>query len=119
MKSISSIAVISSVAGDRGRQSNYTYGAAKGGLSIYLQGLRHHLSKYQVQVLDIKPGFVDTPMTASFKKGLLWAQPEQAATCIRNAISKKKSVAYVPGFWKWIMLIIKLVPEVIFHKTNL
>ncbi len=114
-----SIAVITSVAGDRGRQSNYIYGSAKGGLALFLQGLRHYLSKYGVHVLTIKPGFVDTPMTSAFKKGLLWASPEKIARGIRHALLKKKSSVYLPGFWKWIMIIIKLVPESIFHKTKL
>ena len=73
------IAVISSVAGDRGRQSNYVYGTAKGALTIFLQGLRNRLQASNVCVLTIKPGFVDTPMTADFKKGALWAKPETIA----------------------------------------
>jgi len=113
------VAVISSVAGDRGRQSNYIYGAAKGGLSTFLQGYRHSLAPFGVHVLTIKPGFVDTPMTASFKKGLLWIKPEKAAQLIYKAIQNKKNEVYVPGFWKWIMAIIKSVPNVIFHKTKL
>ncbi len=70
-----SLAVISSVAGDRGRQSNYVYGSAKGGVSLFLQGLRNRLHRHGVHVATIKPGFVDTPMTAQFKKGLLWRSP--------------------------------------------
>ena len=80
-----SLAVISSVAGDRGRQSNYVYGAAKGMVSLFLQGLRNRLSKRGVQVLTIKPGFVDTPMTAAFPKGALWAKPEAIARGIVRA----------------------------------
>ncbi len=114
-----SIAVISSVAGERGRQSNYIYGAAKGAVSIFLQGLRHRLHKSGVHVLTIKPGFVDTPMTAELPKGPLWAQPDQVARSIFNAIEKKKSVVYTPGFWAFIMLIVRLVPNWIFHKTKL
>ncbi|WP_299379929.1 SDR family oxidoreductase [uncultured Kiloniella sp.] len=114
-----SIAVISSVAGDRGRQSNYVYGAAKGAVSIFLQGLRHRLAKSGVQVLTIKPGFVDTPMTAAFDKGALWAQPEQIAKLIIKALDRKKSVVYTPWFWGVIMLIIRSVPDWIFHKTRL
>ncbi len=114
-----SIAVISSVAGDRGRQSNYVYGAAKGTVSIFLQGLRHRLCKAGVHVLTVKPGFVDTPMTAEFPKGPLWAQPDQIASAIFKALEKKKSVIYTPGFWALIMLIVRLVPNWIFHKTKL
>ena len=113
------IAVISSVAGERGRQSNYVYGAAKGGLSIFLQGLRNRLCKAGVCVLTIKPGFVITPMTADFKKGFLWAQPRQVAEAIVTAIQKRKNVVYVPWFWRWIMLIIRNIPENIFKRMNL
>ena len=113
------IAVISSVAGERGRQSNYVYGAAKGGLSIFLQGLRNRLCKAGVCVLTIKPGFVITPMTADFKKGFLWAQPRQVAEAIVTAIQKRKNVVYVPWFWRWIMLIIRNIPENIFKRMSL
>jgi hypothetical protein len=113
------IAVISSVAGDRGRKSNYIYGSAKGGLTIFLQGLRNALSEKGVHVLTIKPGFVDTPMTADFKKGLLWVKPEKVANDIVKAVNAKKDVMYSPWFWRWIMLIIKMIPERIFKKMNL
>lgn len=113
------IAVISSVAGDRGRQSNYIYGTAKGALTIFLQGLRNRLHKSGVQVLTIKPGFVDTPMTRNFKKGLLWVKPEVIADGIVKAVDKKKDVAYLPFFWRYIMLIIKLIPERIFKRMSL
>ena len=113
------LAVISSVAGDRGRQSNYIYGAAKGGLSIFLQGLRNRLSRTGICVLTIKPGFVITPMTKDFKKGILWAQPEQVAVNIVNAIKKRKNVVYVPWFWRWIMVIIRAIPEGVFKRMSL
>lgn len=114
-----SLAVISSVAGDRGRQSNYIYGAAKGGLSIFLQGLRNRLAAKGVQVLTIKPGFVDTPMTTDFKKGLLWVSAETVAQGIVKAIDKKRDVVYLPWFWRGIMLIIKSIPERMFKKMKL
>lgn len=114
-----SIAVITSVAGDRGRQSNYVYGAAKGMVSIFLQGLRNRLSAHNIQVLDIKPGFVDTPMTAEFKKGALWAKPEQIAKSILKAVEKNKDTLYTPFFWSWIMLIIRNIPETIFKRLKL
>ncbi|MEM0910508.1 MAG: SDR family oxidoreductase [Pseudomonadota bacterium] len=115
-----SIAVISSVAGDRGRMSNYVYGCAKGMLTRFLQGLRHRLSKSGVNVLDIKPGFIDTPMTAHIEpKGALWAKPEKVAQDIVKAIDSKRSVIYTPWFWRWIMLIIVSVPDFIFKKTKL
>lgn len=114
-----SIAVISSVAGDRGRQSNYLYGSAKAALSIFLQGLRNRLQASGVQVLTIKPGFVDSPMTANFKKGLLWVKPAVIAKGIVKAIRKKKDVVYLPFFWRWIMLIIKSIPEKMFKRMSL
>jgi short-subunit dehydrogenase len=113
------IAVISSVAGDRGRQSNYVYGAAKGAVSIFLQGLRNRLFRHGVQVLTIKPGFVDTPMTAEFSKGALWAKPEAIARGIVSAIDARRDVVYLPGFWHLIMLIIRHIPESIFKRLSL
>ncbi len=113
------IAAISSPAGDRGRQSNYIYGTAKGALSVFLQGLRNRLNKSNVHVLTIKPGFVDTPMTTEFKKGPLWVKPDVIARGIVRAIDKQKDVVYLPFFWRYIMLIIKLIPEKIFKKLSL
>ncbi|MDP1929984.1 MAG: SDR family oxidoreductase [Gammaproteobacteria bacterium] len=112
------IAVITSVAGDRGRQSNYIYGAAKGMVSLYLQGLRGRLHPSGIHVVDIRPGFVDTPMTHTFKKGALWASPEQVAECIVNGIRKKKHTIYAPWFWRVIMMIVCSVPEVIFKRLK-
>ena len=113
------IAVISSVAGDRGRQSNYSYGTAKGAISIFLQGLRQRLYKSGVHVLTIKPGFVDTPMTKAFNKGLLWSSPEIIAKSIVNAIDSNKNIIYAPGYWFVIMQIIKLIPERYFKRVKL
>jgi short-subunit dehydrogenase len=113
------IAVIASVAGDRGRQSNYVYGAAKGAVSLFMQGLRNRLAPAGVHVLTIKPGFVDTPMTSEFEKGILWAQPDQVARDIQRAIEKKKDIAYVPPFWRYIMLVIGAIPEFIFKRLRL
>lgn len=113
------IAVISSVAGDRGRQSNYVYGAAKAMVTTFVDGLRGRLLKNGVHVLTIKPGFVDTPMTADLPKGALWAQPEKVAKDIVKAIDKKKNVLYTPFFWRFIMLIIKNIPEALFKKMKL
>ncbi|MBI4397664.1 MAG: SDR family oxidoreductase [Candidatus Omnitrophica bacterium] len=113
------IAVISSVAGDRGRQSNYIYGSAKGALNIFLEGLRNRLFPYGVHVLTIKPGYVDTPMTSHLKKNRLFADPESVARDIYKAIQKKKDVVYTPWFWRYILLGIKLCPEWIFKRTKL
>ena len=113
------LAVITSVAGERGRQSNYVYGAAKAMVSVFLQGLRNRLHKAGAHVLDIRPGFVDTPMTADFQKGPLWAKPEQIAGGIVRAIARRKTVVYLPWFWRVIMFVIKLVPEPIFKRLSL
>jgi short-subunit dehydrogenase len=113
------IIAISSVAGDRGRQSNYIYGAAKAGLTAFLQGLRNRLYPHGVKVLTVKPGFVDTPMTAHLKKGLLMASPEKVAQDILRAAENGRCVLYTPWFWRWIMLVIKLIPEKIFRGLKL
>jgi short-subunit dehydrogenase len=114
------IAVITSVAGDRGRMSNYLYGAAKGGLQRYLQGLRHRLHAAGVAVLDIRPGFVSTKMTAHLdRKGPLWASPERVAADIVKAIAARRAVLYTPWFWRLVMLAIRAVPRALFHRTSL
>jgi decaprenylphospho-beta-D-erythro-pentofuranosid-2-ulose 2-reductase len=114
------ITVLSSVAGDRGRQSNYIYGAAKAGLSAYLQGLRNRLYKSNVQVTTVKPGFVDTKMTYGLPlPGPLVASPEAAGQAIYRATVKGKNEVYVPFFWRHIMLIIKYIPEWQFKKMGL
>ena len=113
------LAVISSVAGERGRQSNYIYGAAKGAVSIFLQGLRQRLDKSGVHVLTIKPGFVDTPMTKDLKKGALWAQPEAIAKLINQGVASKKNTIYTPGYWALIMAVIRAIPERLFKKIAL
>lgn len=113
------IAVISSVAGDRGRQSNYVYGSAKGAVTLFMQGLRQRLYKSKVHVLTIKPGFVDTPMTSHIPKGILWAQPEQVAKKIHKHIVTNKNVLYVPGFWFFIMNLVRAIPEAFFKRMHL
>lgn len=113
------LCAISSVAGDRGRKSNYVYGAAKAGVTFFLQGLRNRLAPFGVHVLTVKPGFVITPMTREFTKNFLWVEPSVVAKDIYQAIQRNKDVLYTPWFWRWIMLIIKLIPERIFKKMNL
>lgn len=111
---------ISSVAGDRGRQSNYIYGSAKAGFTAYLSGLRNRLYKSNVHVLTVKPGFVATKMTRDMKlPEKLTAQPEEVANDIYNAQQKKKDIIYTKWFWFCIMMIIKHIPESIFKKKNL
>ncbi|NLO19811.1 MAG: SDR family oxidoreductase [Ignavibacteria bacterium] len=113
------IAVISSVAGDRGRQSNYLYGSAKGAVSLFLQGLRNRLSKSNVHILTIKPGLVDSPMTAHLPKNFLFAKPSDIAKGIYKAIEGRKDIVYLPSYWWLILTTLKLIPESIFKKMNL
>ena len=114
-----SIAVISSVAGERGRQSNYVYGTAKGAVSLFLQGLRNRLHSKGVHVLTVKPGFVDTPMTAHLRKNALFAHPEDVAIGIYRGIHKRRDTVYLPGYWRFIITIINHIPERYFKRLNL
>lgn len=113
------IAVITSVAGDRGRQSNYVYGAAKGAVSLFLAGLRNRLYPAGVRVITLKPGFVDTPMTAGMPKNALFASPDRVARGIHRAIGKGADVVYLPWFWWIIMTIITSIPEFLFKRLKL
>jgi hypothetical protein len=111
---------ISSVAGERGRAGNYLYGSAKAGFTAYLSGLRNRLAKKNVQVLTVKPGFVNTRMTeAMATPGLLTAEPANVADAVERGIKGKKNVIYVKWYWRWIMWVIKCIPESIFKKLNL
>ena len=118
-KKSGTICIISSVAGDRGRASNYVYGSAKAMLTAFTSGLRQRLYKANVSVVTIKPGFVDTPMTSEFKKGFLWAKPSMVAVLIVKAIESNKTEVYVPRFWRSIILIVKLIPNTIFARIKL
>ncbi|MEX3854209.1 SDR family oxidoreductase [Paraburkholderia sp. BR10923] len=114
------IAVISSVAGDRGRQSNYLYGSAKAALSAFCEGLRVRLFKVGAHVVTIKPGFVATPMTAGLPlPGPLVATPDKVAGDIVRAVEKGRDVVYTPWFWSAIMLIIRSVPGRVFKRLSL
>jgi decaprenylphospho-beta-D-erythro-pentofuranosid-2-ulose 2-reductase len=114
------IAVISSVAGDRGRASNYLYGAAKSAVTVFCSGLRGRLSRSGVQVLTIKPGFVDTPMTQGLAlPKLLLATPDKVATDIVKAVDRRRDTLYTPWFWRFIMLIIIHIPNAIFKRMSL
>lgn len=105
------IGVITSVAGDRGREKGYIYGSNKAGLSVFLQGLRLRLKRSKVKLIDIKPGFVDTPMTAHLKKTKLFASPERVAQGIVKAMNRNWSPVYLPWFWRYIMWIVRHMPE--------
>jgi decaprenylphospho-beta-D-erythro-pentofuranosid-2-ulose 2-reductase len=114
------IVVISSVAGDRGRQSNYVYGSAKALVTAFTSGLRQRLYPLGISVVTIKPGFVDTPMTAAFPKGALWAKPQQIAAGIVSSVDRgSATVLYLPWFWRMIMLIIRTIPEPLFRRLKL
>jgi decaprenylphospho-beta-D-erythro-pentofuranosid-2-ulose 2-reductase len=111
---------ISSVAGERGRQSNYIYGSAKAGFTAYLSGLRNRMFREGVHVASIQPGFVYTRMTENLTlPPLLTAKPEAVADTVYKAAANKKNVVYVKWFWRWIMLIIKSIPEFMFKKMKL
>ena len=115
------IGVISSVAGDRGRQSNYTYGAAKAALSVFTQGLRNRLYKSGVHVLTIKPGFVATRMTEGLvnPKSPMVATPERVADDVIRALKRRRTVLYTPWFWRPIMSLICAIPEAVFQRMRL
>lgn len=113
------LAVIGSVAGDRGRASNYVYGSAKAAIEAFASGLRQRLQSKGVNVLLIKPGFVDTPMTRNFRKNVLWVRPERIAQGIAEAVERRRSVVYLPGFWRGIMFVIRHIPEAIFKRMPL
>jgi len=112
---------LGSVAGDRGRKSNFVYGAAKGGLALALQGMAHRSALTGApRGMVVKLGFIDTPMTAAFPKGgPLWASPDKAAAVIVGAMAKPKTIVYGPWFWRWIALIIRLLPEAVFNKADI
>ena len=114
--------VIGSVAGDRGRQSNYAYGAAKAGLAVFVQGMQHRFANAQnIHFLLVKPGFVDTPMTDHIegKGGPMWATPDQVGKHIARAVKRNRLQLYTPWFWAIIMWIIRNVPSFVLHKTKL
>ena len=112
------LAVLSTVAADRGRPRNYTYAAAKAALNVYLQGVRSRLYARGVGVHVIKLGPVDTPMTVDHAKNALFARSPDAARDILRAIERGKSEAYVPGFWRWIMVVVRNLPEPAFQRIG-
>jgi short-subunit dehydrogenase len=113
------IIVIGSVAGDRGRQGNYVYGSAKGGLALFAQGLRAKLAKSSVHVLTVKPGYVDTRMTWGRPGVFLCADPDKVAARIHRALGRRKDVIYVPSFWRPIMMVVRAIPERAFKRLSL
>jgi len=115
-----SIIGISSVAGDRGRQSNYIYGSAKAGFTAYLSGLRNRLAKKGVHVMTVKPGFCRTKMTENLDlPAALTADPDQVAEAVFNGMKRRQNTVYTLWPWRWIMLVIKHIPECIFKRMGL
>ena len=113
------VCAVSSVAGDRGRGSNYLYGSTKAALSTYLQGLRNRLAKAGVTVVTVKPGFVDTALTFGRPGMFLVATPQRVGADVFRAVRKGRSVVYTPWFWRGIMGIIKAIPEPVFKRMKL
>ena len=113
------IVALSSVAGDRGRAANPVYGAAKAGLTAFLSGLRNRLSGAGVRVVTVKPGFVDTPMTSHLPKNPLYASPERVARDVVRAIDSDVDVVYTPWWWRFVMLLVRLIPERVFKRLSL
>jgi decaprenylphospho-beta-D-erythro-pentofuranosid-2-ulose 2-reductase len=116
-----SVAVIGSVAGDRGRASNFIYGAAKGGLARLIEGLQHANAGSEVSITLVKPGFVMTPMTENIagRGGPLWATPEAVGAAIARAVDRRRPEVYAPGFWRLIMLIIRHLPRMVFNRMKI
>ena len=113
------IVALSSVAGDRGRASNAVYGASKAGLTAFLSGLRNRLSRSGVRVITVKPGMVDTPMTGHLPKSPLYASPERVAGDVVRAVDGRTDVVYTPWWWRWVMLVVRLIPEAVFKRLSL
>jgi short-subunit dehydrogenase len=114
------LVVLGSVAGDRGRRSNYVYGATKAGLAALVQGIAHRFGSTGPHAVIVKPGPIDTPMTAGMKKGgPMWASADAIALIVRRAAERRDVVVYAPARWRLIMLIIRLLPSTLFHRTKL
>jgi short-subunit dehydrogenase len=112
------LAVIGSVAGDRGRKSNYVYGSAKSGVATFVEGLRMRMRAAGIHVVLIKPGWVSTPMTKHFTQNFLFISAERAGRDVFKAINSPRAVIYLPWYWKWIMRAVRVIPEFIFAKLN-
>ncbi|MFT4518373.1 MAG: decaprenylphospho-beta-D-erythro-pentofuranosid-2-ulose 2-reductase [Halioglobus sp.] len=110
------LAVMSSVAGDRGRKSNYSYGACKAGIDAFIQGLQGRFAGSKIKVVNIKPGMIESPMTQEMEHGALWSTPEKIAPGIYRAIEKGSAVVYLPGYWRLIMWVIRMLPASIMAR---
>jgi short-subunit dehydrogenase len=115
-----SVVVIGSVAGDRGRAGNFVYGAAKGGLDVFLEGLRQKYDGSEIRIITVKPGWVDSPMTAHLvKRGPLWSSPDRVAFDIHRAVERGRRVVYSPPYWRAIMIVISHLPWFMFKRLKL
>jgi short-subunit dehydrogenase len=115
-----SVVVVGSVAGDRGRAGNALYGAAKGGLDVFLEGLRQEYDGSEVRIITVKPGWVDSPMTANrIKTGPLWSAPDRVASDIHRAVTRGRRVVYSPAYWRAIMVVVRILPWFIFKRLKL
>jgi short-subunit dehydrogenase len=112
------IVAFSSVAGDRGRVKNPAYNSAKAGLDAYLEGLRNRLNRKGVGVLTVKPGFVDTAMLAGTARTFWVISPDQVAESIWRAIRRRRQLVYIPGRWRWLMLVVRNIPSVVFRRLS-
>ena len=111
---------IGSGAGDRGRARNFIYGAAKAGLNCFLEGLQQKYDGTLVHIVRVKPGFVDSPMTATMEKGsLLWSSPDRVATDIHRAVLRRRRVVYSPWFWRWIIMCVRVMPWFVFRRLKI
>jgi decaprenylphospho-beta-D-erythro-pentofuranosid-2-ulose 2-reductase len=114
------LAVFGSVAGDRGRGSNFIYGSAKAGIDTFLAGMRHHFAKQpEIKIITLKPGMTDSPMTAHLPKGPLFSSAEAVGTLSWKTIQSATPVSYLPGWWRMVMFLIRLLPSALFHRTKL
>jgi len=114
------LVALGSVAGDRARKGNYLYGLSKAGLAYFCDGLRMELQNKGVDVLLVKPGMTTTKMTQGMvREGLLWSSPQKVAGLIAKAVDQRRDVVYVPGFWRLIMWVIKMIPKIIFRRMNI
>lgn len=114
-----SIAVITSVAGDIGKSSNFIYGSSNATLSNYLTGLRQYLFRFNINVVNVKPGLLDTPMTSNFKKNFLFSNPNKICNTLVNSIEKKNNDVYLPFYWRYIMFVVKLIPKFLFNRIKI
>ena len=113
------LAAIGSVAGDRGRRGNYVYGGAKAAIDVFMEGLRARLEPEGIRVLTVKPGWVDTPMTAGVRKNALFASPEAVGAVIHEGMKRGDGVIYAPGYWRWIMLVIRSMPGSLLRRLGI